>query len=242
MRHPQYAALRAWASSQSSTISRGLSSGRCSLATAVDRPEEKLDWVANDDGLSYDGIGLECVAHAEIASGLGDSESRGESAVMGCSREVAAKVLIWLAAALLPVQPLPALCCCTNTDLRFTEAVAAAQRPVEVNGCCGRRACACCAGTPTDDPSCCRPAPRLPGQTCHGYCACSCEGNTSPPRATELRPTERPETEGSQPRLPLAVSSPVDPRNASTGLPADDGMLAFLSAPDRCVLLCRLLF
>ena len=159
---------------------------------------------------------------------------------MSCFRHIAANTLVYLAAGLMLLQPLPAPCCCAGADQGCSKAQKP-QRAVRGEGCCGRRARACCARTRGDARSCFQQTPPTPGQNCCGCCTCLCTCQATPAVATAVRLKEHQQTDG----RPTRVSPAVSLRTEQIGVPrrrlADDWVPTFVSAADRCVLLCRFL-
>ena len=155
-------------------------------------------------------------------------------------RQFTSKILVWLAAVLVPVQALPAApCCCSGMG----------RQPVDPQmqlGHLGPKTRFCYRSAPTQGASRCgenRPCCKKAGPTsthrcwgCPDTCTCSCQQNDSPAPAG---PTP---TESWRQTLVQLVPLPAPVCESLGQCPprlADEASTLSTSASERCVTLCR---
>lgn len=157
------------------------------------------------------------------------------SGVLVYSFRTTSKVLVWLLAALVPLQALPHTSCGCEAD--------ATHSAVHVVGeqakCCG-----CCCQQPSRPPeqtaathSCCQRADSDTKRTCCDCGAnCQCEKGDSTPRPKQSPPEHRSQSTDltSGPSIVFCLEC-----GDSETMQTEDGKVTSLSGADRCVLLCR---
>lgn len=156
----------------------------------------------------------------------------------------ATKAVIWLAAALVPLQSLPAAACgCSSPDIprhdRADETCRSAEYSRSASSCCSEKAYV------QQDRSRCGSAKRCGGphdrapSSCGSSCACDHSSLPSPPAL----PTSTSPRNG-EPVLALASGTcPTAPLLGQTSSPASafDHPLIGITSLDRCVALSRLI-
>ena len=149
------------------------------------------------------------------------------------------KTLVYLAAALIPLQPLAVLSCgCDSHSQHGVDANACKEQAQVKSGCCGRAdGCRCSSHSQTS--SCCSKTHHAPAKSCcdtGGICTCGVD-NSSPPV-----PQAPPQTRGyrvndvNQPSA-VVLFSPGD-YSSSVGFLFTDWPSG-ASGIARCIVLCR---
>lgn len=154
-----------------------------------------------------------------------------------CQARITSRVLVWLLAAVLPLQGLAGNSCHCVTE---------AKSAVDAHGVSGERPkCRCSSQQKTVEPSessapahsCCRPADSDPTQPC--CCcdsACLCKQSDSPPEPKQFPPENR-NRPGDQAAGPLVIFRPEC--GAPETVRLEKRETVSVSALDRCVFLCR---
>ncbi len=152
---------------------------------------------------------------------------------------IASKTLVYLAAVLLPLQPLAALSCgCDSHGQPGVDANPCKEQAKVESGCCGR-ADGCRCGSRSQTGSCCTKTQQAPAKSCCGTGhACSCRADDSSPPVPQVPAEGRNQSvnDVAQPLLsafpsPGACQVPVN--FVSTDRPS--GASGF----ERCIVLCR---
>lgn len=151
----------------------------------------------------------------------------------------ASKTLVFVAAALLPLQPLSVMSCgCGSHDQRAVDANLR-QEQTDGESACGRRADCCCCSSHLQPRPCCAKRHRGPAKCCCGTGnQCSCESDHPSPPVPQVPPEGR-----SQSLSDLAeplLAALVDPADLQvfTGLASRDWPSA-ASGIERCIMLSR---
>ena len=148
----------------------------------------------------------------------------------------ASKALIWLLAALLPLQGLHIASCCCAAQVKVTAADAGASKHHATCCCCRERVSLPADPQPATH-SCCRRADSHVKQTCCRCSAgCQCKKNDSSPRPKQIPPEHRTQINDltTGPLVIFCLES-GDPQT----MEMEDLKVTSLSGADRCVLLCR---
>ncbi len=151
----------------------------------------------------------------------------------------ASRTLVYLAAALLPLQPLSTMsCCCASHDRHSVDASLRQEQANAVTGCCGR-ADRCCCSSHSRAGSCCTKTQQAPAKSCCGTGnTCSCRTDDSSPPVPQV-PAEGRSQSGNDVAQPLLLAS------ISTGDPEVPTCLVSTDRPsgasgfERCIVLCR---
>ncbi len=151
----------------------------------------------------------------------------------------ASKTLVYLAAALIPLQPLAVLSCgCGSHGQHGVDANTCQEQAKVETGCCGRGdGCRCSSHSQAD--SCCTKAHQAPAKSCcdtGGTCSCRADDSSEPVPQAPPQSRGYSANDVDQP-LAIALFSPADRRSAgdfvSTDRPSGD------SGFERCIVLCR---
>ena len=136
---------------------------------------------------------------------------------MYCPKHFAGRLLVWLAAVMLPLQPASVLAgCCDQASRPGTEAK---HRP-----CCGDY-------TASSVPSKCQ---------CGVGCSCCCRQEKDPPVSALAVPTTRHRAENALPQGLAATCTSLDWADASAELGGSAPTFSILSSAQHCVSLCKL--
>ena len=151
----------------------------------------------------------------------------------------ASKTLVYLAAALIPLQPLAVLSCgCDSQGQHGVDANTCKDQAKVKSGCCGRTN-SCCCSSHARTSSCCSKTQQAPAKSCCGTeCTCSCGEDKSPPPIPQAPPQSRGYSvnDVDQP-LAIASFSPTDHPRYVDFLSSDRPSCA--SGIERCIVLCR---
>ena len=151
----------------------------------------------------------------------------------------ASKTLVYLAAALIPLQPLAVLSCgCGSHGQHGVDANTCQEQAKVETGCCGRGdGCRCSSHSPTG--SCCTKTHRAPAKSCcntEGTCSCRADDSSEP--VPQVPPQSRGNSVHDVDR-PLAIASfSSDDHPRREGFLATD-RLSGDSGFERCIVLCR---
>jgi hypothetical protein len=150
-------------------------------------------------------------------------------------KHFAGRLLVWLAAVLVPLQSLPAAACCCASASQQGSGAEQRQGPSDL--CC-LTARSCCDGTRADSHSCCKTTHQVPSKcSCRTSGVCSC-----PPHNSSSDPQAPPEGGRQVVHIaaqPLAaVSWCLDDSRVSTS-PSYGAWSSACSGFERCIVLCR---
>jgi hypothetical protein len=151
---------------------------------------------------------------------------------------LASKALVWLAAALLPFEPLSAVSCCCAAPGQPPTAVELRRPPVGLEGGCCRRVKSCCPDGHSLGCCCAKSRSAATTSCCRGGNKCTCRSDDSSPPIPEVPPesASRPADDAAHP--PLAVFLSPD----QSQMPLGDLSVASPGGPSGsqcCVLFCR---
>ena len=154
------------------------------------------------------------------------------------SRKLASKVLLWLAAVLVPFQALPTSpCCCATADAQQAGVGKQQKQPEANTGCCcrstPRQGAGACCGTK----SCCKQARPAPARSCRGCpSTCTCQQDNPPPPASPPLTEHRSHTVDQLAQSAASVCPRLgEPQPRS----ADERPVVFTSASELRITLCR---
>ena len=150
--------------------------------------------------------------------------------------QTTSKILVWLLAALMPLQAIPNAACGCSARAKVT-----ADAGETASQSTGRCSCSQQASPPSESPasthSCCR---RAASDVKRKYCdcgtGCQCKKDDSSPRPKQVPPAQR------TPSIDLATGPLVIfylERSDSEMMETEGRQVASLSGADRCILLCR---
>ena len=154
-------------------------------------------------------------------------------------RNLAAKSLVWLAAVLVPLQPLSAASCCCAAPGQLGSDAEKHRGPIDNVARCCRSAQSCRGNADTQIHSCCKATPR---ESAHADCkcadTCSCQANdTAPPE--QQAPAQGRSRVYDQLTQPLStVSFGLGDLLRSPSL-FSSGRPVTASGFERCITLCR---
>ena len=155
------------------------------------------------------------------------------------SRKLASKVLLWLAAVLVPFQALPTSpCCCAIADEQEADVGKQQRQPGAHASCCS------CRSTPSQSAStcrgaksCCKQAGPAPARSCCGCPpTCTCQQDNPPPPASPPLTEHRSHTVDQLAQSAASVCPRLgEPQPRS----ADERPVVFTSASELRITLCR---
>ena len=156
-------------------------------------------------------------------------------------RGTTSKTLVWLAALLMPMQPVSAAgCCCATPDQQDDDRADSQVSARAASSCCQVAHC-CCAGKQAARTSCCQ---KRHGAVDHSWCqcghACCCQHGEPSPAPPQAPPSSKVRT-GDELGQPLAAVScnHGEVHLGPSPQPTEEPSLG--SAAKRCVMLCRFL-
>jgi hypothetical protein len=154
----------------------------------------------------------------------------GKLLIFGMSG-LASRTLIWLAAALLPFQPLSVMSCRCDTNCQPSAGakIPHGQNRVE-SGCCSSQ---------RQSGSCCAKTQRPGAETCCGDgCMCSCSPNKVPPPVPQVPSETRSRSIGGLTQAEVGLSLGINEFHASQSA-FSDTRPSGCSGAERCIGLCR---
>ena len=158
---------------------------------------------------------------------------------MCAMKTLVAKVLVFLLAGLVCLQPLPVDSCGCTTSNGPSRGTGDQPSSVETKPCCDRPGHCCCAKAEAASHSCCRADGRMPVKSpcgCDG--ACRCQSNDAPPPQPQAPPQNGPRVVDQLTQSLAADSSKLGDLQLIRSFRPADGPSGD-SGFERCITLCR---